>query len=249
MVCGSMLDYQERAGTHACSFCGASKQGHAVCIQGHFVCDACHGRDARQHIEEMAFTATDSDPMALAERMLNLPNLPMLGCEHAFIACGAILAALRNSPYGKDKITDAEIREAFERTSAQGKGGFCALTGVCGVAPAVGACVSLFLGSRCGSDSEQRITMESVIRVQQAIAALTGPSCCKAYVRAALTEASAIFSERFGIVLPVQNPVPQCRHSALHPHGCREEKCPYYDKPQQDIFASAQFVPGTVCST
>jgi len=44
--------------------------------------------------------------------------------------------------------------------------------------------------------------MNAVIRVSQSIARLTGPSCCKAYVRAALDEAVTIFAERFGIVLP-----------------------------------------------
>jgi len=249
MVCGSPLDYAQQAEQRVCQYCGRAAQGHGICPAGHFVCDTCHGMDAKKLIEEIAFVSEDVDPLALAERMISLPNLPMLGCEHAFIACGALMTSLKNSPYGKNKITNDQIREAFERTAVQGKGGFCALTGVCGIAPAVGACLSIFLGARCGSDSEQRITMEAVIRVMQSIAKLTGPSCCKAYVRTALTEAAAIFSERFGIVLPVQNDSPVCQHSERHPQGCREGKCPYYEKPDRDIFAEARFIPGTLCTS
>jgi hypothetical protein len=91
--------------------------------------------------------------------------------------------------------------------------------------------------------------MEAVTEVSRAIAGLTGPGCCKAYVRAALAVAVGLFSERFGIALPVRSSTIACKHSAKHPHGCREEKCPYFVKPSQDIFAEAKWLPGTVCVT
>ncbi|MDR3645532.1 MAG: DUF5714 domain-containing protein [Clostridia bacterium] len=200
-------------------------------------------------IERIAFTSREQDPIALAELMISHPSLPMLGCEHAFIAAGALLSALRNSPYGKGTITDADIREAFDRTARQASGGYCGLTGVCGIAPAVGACFSIFLGARCGSDSEQKIVMDAVIKVMHAISALTGPSCCKAYLRASLSEAVTLFSERFGIQLQVKSGVVICRHNEKHTHGCREDKCPYYQKPIKDIFTGTGFVPGTVCTS
>jgi Family of unknown function (DUF5714) len=200
-------------------------------------------------IEQVACSSREQDPVALAELMMSHPGLPMLGCEHALIAAGSLMAALKNSPYGNGTISNADIREAFGRTSRQAAGGYCGLTGVCGIAPAVGACFSIFLGARCGSDSEQKIVMDAVIRVMTAISAITGPSCCKAYVRAALSEAVTLFGERFGILLPVKKGQIICRHNEKHPHGCREEKCPYYQKPAKDIFAGTGFVPGTVCTS
>jgi hypothetical protein len=169
----------------------------------------------------------------------------MLGCEHAYIGAGALLAALRNSPYAK--ITDKDISEVFSRTAKQAIGGYCGLTGVCGIAPAIGACFSIFLEARCGSDSEQKIVMDAVIKVSQAIAGLTGPSCCKAYVRTALDTAVTLFAERFGIVLPVSKTAVICRHSSRHPHECREERCPYYQKESRDIFADSIDLKATSC--
>ncbi|HYA87530.1 MAG TPA: DUF5714 domain-containing protein [Nitrospirota bacterium] len=197
-------------------------------------------------IEKTVFSTQDADPLALAEHMMSHPCLPMLGCEHAFIAAGALMAALKNSPYGRGKISNDHIQEAIDRTSKQAVGGYCGLTGVCGITPAIGSCFSLFLGARCGTDSEQRITMDAAIRISQAISGLTGPSCCKAYVRAALREAVIIVNERLGVVLPVKNSTVACRHSNRHPHGCREEKCLFYVRPEKDIFADAKFVPGTI---
>jgi hypothetical protein len=198
-------------------------------------------------IEEVALTSSLKDPVEIAELMMSHPGLPMLGCEHAFVAAGALTAALRNSPYGAGKITTTEIREVFHRAAKQAVSGYCGLTGLCGIAPALGACFSSFLGSRCGSDTEQKITMEAVIRVMQAIAELTGPSCCKAYARHALRGAVTFMGERFGILLPVSDRPIVCAHATEHPHGCREEKCPYYRKPAKDVFADSIHLPVAAC--
>ncbi len=97
MVCGSTLEYLRHAENFACVYCGKTEQGRVACPKGHFVCDRCHGLDARKMIEDVAFGTGDTDPVAIAELMMHHPSLPMLGCEHAFIAAGALMAALKNS--------------------------------------------------------------------------------------------------------------------------------------------------------
>ena len=244
-ACGSKLEYLKNAEPLTCTFCSKTVQGHIKCPQGHFICEACHGKDAMKMIEEVVFSTQSKDPVGIAELMMGHPSLPMLGCEHAYIAAGALMAALKNSPYGRNGGDD--IREAFSRTSKQALGGYCGLTGVCGIAPAIGACFSIFLGARCGSDKEQKITMEAVTQVSQAIADLTGPSCCKAYARAALAVAISLFAERFGIILPVRDASIICSHADKHPHGCREKRCPYFKEPSPDIFAGSVHLPVTGC--
>jgi len=248
-VCGSETTLLKQEESFDCTFCGSRGQGNVKCPEGHFICESCRGKTALKIIKDISLTTAGQDPLAIAELMMSHPDLPMLGCEHASAVAGAIMASLKNSPYGRNRIANSEIYEAFERTSKQSVDGSCGRTGVCGIAPAVGACFSIFLGSRRGSDSEQKITMEAVIRVSRAIADLTGPSCCKAYARAAITEAAAVFGERFGILLPVRNSAAICWQNKKYPQGCREDRCPYYKKPEQDIFSGTTFVPGTVCTT
>lgn len=154
------------------------------------------------------------------------PKLPMLGCQHAYIAAGALLAALKNE--GSKKITENDQREVFKRIEKQAVGGYCGLTGVCGIVPAIGACFSILLGAKCGKDLEQRITMEATRRVIEVIETLTGPSCCKAYVRASLLLAVDLLREKFGIIFPVKKLSVPCQFQEKHPHGCREERCPYF---------------------
>ena len=176
-------------------------------------------------IEEIIFTTDSVSPLEIAELAFSFPGLPMLGCPHAYITGGALMAALKNE--GSADISDKEIREVFKRTRKQAHGGYCGLTGVCGIAPALGACVSVLNGSKCGKDQEQRTTMELVTSVTRAITYLTGPSCCKAYVRASLTVAICFFEENFAVKLPKKTDL-SCQYMDKHPHGCRKLNCLYF---------------------
>lgn len=225
MVCGKRLAYHDKAGELECIYCGRVEHGHISCPNGHYICETCHNRDAMRVIEDIIFASKSEDPFEISELAMRQPGIPMLGCQHAYIAGGALMAAIKNE--GSRGITNEEIKEVFRRTRKQAHGGYCGLTGVCGVAPAIGACFAVLTGSKCGTDQEQRITMEAVNRVSRAIADLTGPSCCKAYVRASLEAAADYLGESLGIVLPSSRSI-TCNYSSRHPHGCREMRCPYF---------------------
>ncbi len=225
MVCGAFLEYLEHARDLSCIYCKKTEQGHITCPNGHYICDLCHNRDAMTIIEDIVRTTISKDPFEIAELMMSYPGLPMLGCQHAYIAAGALMAALRNE--GSRAVADEKIREVFNRTRKQAHGGYCGLTGVCGIAPAIGACFSVLTGSKCGTRDEQRITMEAVTRVTRAITDLTGPSCCKAYVWSALDVATKYLKESLGTELPTHAKI-VCSYTSKHPHGCREKNCPYF---------------------
>ena len=225
MVCGSGLEYLDQAQEATCSYCGKVEHGHIRCPNGHYTCDLCHNRDAMAVIEDIARTTKSHDPFEIADLMMSYPGLPMLGCQHAYIAGGAFLAAVKNE--GSRGITNDDLGEVFKRTEKQAHGGYCGLSGVCGIAPAIGACFSVLTGSKCGTTDAQRLTMEAVTRVSRAITDLTGPSCCKAYVWSALEVAVDYLKESLGIILPTHTEM-TCSYTHKHPHGCREKECPYF---------------------
>ena len=226
MICGSPLLYLDRAQPLDCAYCGKLENGYVRCLQGHYLCEACHNAGSMRMIGDIVFGTTSKDPVEISEIMMNHPKLPMLGCQHAYIIAGAFLAAIKNNHSGK--VTDEDIQEAFRRIEKQAIGGYCGLTGVCGIVPAIGACFSVLLGSMCGKDIEQKKTMKAVTQVAKVIGDLTGPSCCKAYVRASLGEAIQFLEENLQITLPIHDSSVICTHSTKHPHGCRESKCPYF---------------------
>ncbi len=150
----------------------------------------------------------------------------MLRCHHAFMVAGALMTAIKNT--GKIKITDEQMDEVFSRVGNQAISGYCGLTGMCGIAPAVGACFSIMTGAKCGTDREQKISMDVVVEICKKIADLTGPSCCKAYSWGALEIAAQALVEKMNITLAMPESRIECDYSEGHPHGCRREKCPYF---------------------
>lgn len=176
-------------------------------------------------IENIVLTTKSINPNEIGELAFSFLGLPMLGCQHAYIAGGALMAALKNE--GSASLTNDDIREVIKRTRKQAHGGYCGLSGVCCIVSAIGACISVLTGAQCGKDREQRLTMEAVTKVTRAITDLTGPSCCKAYVRAALTSAAEFLAEHLSIRLPSSSET-ACQFSPKHPHGCRETKFPYF---------------------
>ncbi len=224
MICSTALRYHAKAVEAGCYFCGRREQGHILCPNGHYICDHCHNQDALRVIENLVYTTGATAPLDIAELAMSLPGLPMLGCQHAYIAGGALMAALKNTI--ADRFSNEDIKEVLHRTRQQAHGGYCGLTGVCGIVPAIGAVFAVLTGSKCGTDAEQHRTMEAVSRVSRVITDLTGPSCCKAYVRAALALAVEFLQEHFAIRLPMGKQA-ACLSGPRHPHGCRQERCPF----------------------
>ena len=149
----------------------------------------------------------------------------MLGCEHAWVSAGALMAAIRN--HGEIDITEEDIMEVLNRTKRQAIGAYCGLTGVCGIAPAIGAVYSVILKAACPKNEETSATMYVVSKVIEAISKEAGPCCCKNFVYTALKIACDYSSEYLKLKLPYTSEI-VCKHSDVHPHGCRMTKCSYY---------------------
>lgn len=226
MVCGSLLEYIESEIVVKCTYCAKEFKGYIKCPNGHYVCDMCHNRHAIQLSEAKCASLASSDPIEIFEEIIRSPGIPMLGCHHAFMAANAFITAINNE--SSLKISDEMKKEVFERTQCQAIGGYCGLTGICGIAPAIGACFAVILGSKCGKNEEQKKTMEAVSEMVSAIAKLTGPSCCKAYAIKCLEISRKYSEEFFKVRLPESKLRFICEHSDKHPHGCRENLCPYY---------------------
>lgn len=196
-----------------------------ICLNGHYICDDCHGEKLFDTILQLVLSAKGTNPLIISEEIITEASPPMLGCEHAWIAAGALLAAIKN--HGVICVTDNQIVEALSRTRRQAIGAYCGLTGVCGIAPAIGASFSVILGAACPKDKETATTMRVVSRIIEAIADQTGPCCCKNFVRTALTASCKLAKQYLKIDLPYTGKI-ICQDSARHPHGCRENKCIYY---------------------
>ena len=227
MICGGKLEYLEIGKEFTCIKCNKKEVGYVYCAEGHYVCDDCHGETQFEEVLKLALTAKSTNPLVNAEIMLKRGALPMLGCEHAWVAAGALLSAIRNT--GTVEVTEEQIREALTRTRRQAIGAYCGLTGVCGIAPAIGAAFSVLLGAACPKDRETAATMGVVGKTIIAIANETGPCCCKNFLRTSLSLACKLAEEYLDVKLDDDRKI-TCMDHHRHPHGCREVKCNYYKR-------------------
>lgn len=228
MVCGGALEYLTTAVELICNYCGKKEGGYVRCPAGHYVCEECHRKGAYDMVKDIALSTHLRDPLAIAEIMMSHPSIPMLGCENAIIAAGALMAALRNR--GSLGIEESQVLEAMNRTQRQALSAYCGLTGVCGVPIAVGAAFSVLLGAACPKDRETSMTMQAVARTVAAVANETGPCCCKSFVRTGMIVGSALAKEYLDVRLPIRIEKVSCSYMKRHPNGCRASKCSYFPK-------------------
>lgn len=227
MVCGAKLEYFTNETELKCYYCGNQYEGYVNCPNRHAICEKCHNRPAIEITKSICDAANTINPISIFNSILDSKNITMLGCHHAFMVAGALITAINNA--GKINLTEEQRDELFSRISNQAISGYCGLTGLCGIAPAVGACFSLILGAKCGSDNEQRFVMDIVAEICKEIANLTGPSCCKAYSWSAIEVGARAANDVLNIKLELDKNKIDCIYSKNHPHGCRHEKCPYFN--------------------
>ncbi len=225
LICSGKLEYLETGESFTCMRCGKKETGYVHCQNGHYICDSCHGKSSYEVILRMSLYSKETNPLLIAEKILEASTPPMLGCEHALITAGAFLAAIRN--HGEIKVTNRQIKDAFDRTQKQAIAAYCGLTGICGIAPAIGASFSVILGAACPKDRETAATMHVVSKIIEAIANEAGPCCCKNFMRTALTLSCSLAGKYLDIKLPCEADI-RCSDSHRHPHGCREAKCRYF---------------------
>lgn len=225
LICNGKLEYLEIGKEVTCIRCGQKENGYVYCPDGHYICNDCHGKSAFDIILNASLSSKETNPLIIAEEILEISSIPMLGCEHALITVGALLAAIRN--HGKITVTNKQIKDAFNRTKKQAIAAYCGLTGVCGIAPAIGASFSVILGAACPKDQETAVTMHVVAGIIEAIANETGPCCCKNFMRTALILSCNLAEEHLKIKLPKDLNI-YCHDSQRHPHGCRRTKCIYF---------------------
>ncbi len=228
LICGRGLEYLSSSMPLTCFYCGKEENGNIVCSSGesHYVCDDCHNLSSFNVIKDYLLTTDEVDPFKITFDILNNSSIPMLGCHHAYILTGSILTSLKNRGYLN--ITDADTEEAFLRLSKQAVGGYCGLSGVCGIVPAGGIIYSILTGSVCGKDREQKITMGITTSLSKAIYCLTGPSCCKAYLFKSMEILVYSLYVDFHFLLIDKDVKIKCKFKDMHPHGCSLEKCPYF---------------------
>ncbi len=222
MVCGAPLQYRTDAEPEACHYCGNVKLANAVCAEGHFVCDVCHGEDALEVIRHLLIHSTECDLIALLERIRRHRAVPIHGPEHHSLVPGILVAAYRNAG---GSVGEKEIDQAIKR-GATVAGGSCAFLGVCGAAAGTGTGFSILLGATPCDGAKRQLVQRSVAEALADIAALNAPRCCQRDCWIALRKAADLSADLLDIPLRADEPL-SCKQQARNSE-CIGRQCPLW---------------------
>lgn len=146
-------------------------------------------------ILEKAACARSVNPVAIAIQIMRCPEIRMHGPEHHFLTGASLCAAWCRA----QQLAPAPFLEKLLPRCVKIPPAVCGYYGVCGDTMAVGAAVSVMLGTTYLSGEEWRLTGSVTAHVQKAVASTPGPRCCKRSTTSALTAATDTIRRLLGV--------------------------------------------------
>ena len=220
LICGEELLYSTtKNATEQCLICGLSFETNVICPNGHFICDACHSMDILGKVEQLLIGSSEKNPVALAQKVFELPELNTHGPEHDSIVPAVMLTAYQNASGARDA---AQIREAIKR-GRDVPGGSCGFNGNCGAAVGAGITTSIIEGATPLSSAARGHANRSTGYALIEISKYGGPRCCKR--ESILTIESFMRNTNYFDSSEKSDYV--CHQSAKNKE-CIGRKCPYF---------------------
>ena len=208
-----------------CEICGKSFEGHAVCENGHYVCDACHASPAEGVVRSVVLNSSSKNPVDIADEIMASSFVHMHGPEHHFIVGASLLCAYSNTYGGVD------LENALNAVISRGKkvpGGFCGMAGCCGAAVSAGIFLSVILKATPMSKEEWALSNRMTSRCLEAVSRLGGPRCCKRDSYTTILSAAEFLREELGKPLGVSDEI-LCSHFGDNAE-CLKVECPYFPR-------------------
>lgn len=226
MACGKEIGYLAHDREVACHYCGGVKKTNTVCVEGHYICDACHQQDGLSVIRLLCSETKEQDMLVLLDSIRRHPAIPLHGPEHHAMVPGIILATYRNLG---GKISREDILAGIERGSKV-PGGVCGFWGNCGAAAGVGIAFSVLLEATPLTPRARQQVQEITARVLGEIAQTQGARCCQRETVTALREA-ALLSLRLLPVPLLAEAEFFCRQFSAN-RECIHGQCPLWPKAE-----------------
>ena len=220
LICRAPLEYLAADVPMECAICHKKEPSKTRCVHGHYVCSECHTRGL-DSIVGVCLAEPSKDPVAIIEKMMDMPFCHMHGPGHHVMVGAALLTAYKNA--GGEIDLPAALHEMLRRGKSV-PGGACGFWGACGAGISSGMFVSIISGSTPLTEEpfalSHRMTAASLGR----IADVGGPRCCKRDSFLSILAAVDFVRERFGVAM--DRPEVVCRYSARN-NQCIGRRCPF----------------------
>jgi MoaA/NifB/PqqE/SkfB family radical SAM enzyme/SAM-dependent methyltransferase len=197
LVCGSELHYFTNEREKSCYYCGEKKSANAICLNGHFVCDACHQHKGVAVIKKICTESAIEDMVTLMKKIRSQPAISMHGPEHHALVPGVMLSTYRARG---GKVGKKDILVAIERGSKV-PGGVCGFWGSCGAAVGAGIAFSVILEATPLTPKKRQTAQQVTAEILGKIAGLQAGRCCQRETMITLQAAADLSAEMLPVAL------------------------------------------------
>ena len=166
-------------------------------------------------------TETSKDPVAIIEKMRQMPFCHMHGPEHHVMAGSALLTAYKNA--GGDIDLHGALIEMMNRGKSV-PGGACGFWGACGAGISSGMFISIISKSTPLANEPFSLSHKMTAKSLEKIGEIGGPRCCKRDSFLSILAAVDFVKDHFSIEM--ENPEVVCRFSAQN-NQCIGKRCPF----------------------
>ncbi len=230
LVCGEDLMYNtSKLQDVKCEYCGVATKTNVICKNGHFVCDDCHSKDILKIVENICINSDIKDPIKLANKIFELPELNMHGPEYHSIVPAILVTTYGNATNTK-KISD--IKEAIKR-GKEINGGACGFYGACGAGIGTGIAYSIINKVMPLSKDERGNANKLTAKALMKMSEFGGPRCCKRDAVSSLEVA-----KDFIRALKYQGQEEYICKQFKENKDCIGVKCDYFPKKQKSCCCS-----------
>ena len=220
LICKAPLVYLEADAEMRCAICGKRFFAKSRCVNGHYVCNACH-MEGLDSILALCLESASKDPVEIIQTMMAQPFCHMHGPEHHVMVGAALLTAYRNAGGAVD------LPKALSEMMKRGKGvpgGACGFWGACGAGISAGMFVSILSSATPLTAEPFALSHQMTARALSAIGEIGGPRCCKRDSYLSILSAIDFVSEHFGVQMDRREIV--CQHTAEN-NQCIGARCPF----------------------
>ena len=220
LICKAPLEYLEHDVPMECEICGKKENSKTRCVNGHYVCNDCHTKGLDSVIG-VCLAETSGNPIAIIEKMMDMPFCHMHGPEHHVMVGCALLTAYKNA--GGDVVFPDALREMMSRGKSV-PGGACGFWGACGAGISSGMVVSIVSKSTPLTNEPFALSHKMTARSLERIGDIGGPRCCKRDSFLSILSAVDFVREKFGVEM--EKPEVVCRYSSQN-NQCIGKRCPF----------------------
>ena len=224
LICGEDIVYLQIIENGNCVYCNKNFNISERCVNGHYICDACHSSGALDIIEDYCLQTTITDPLEIANHLMRHPSVKMHGPEHHFLL-PAVLLTVYYRITGNIPLLPKKLIKARKRAEMV-PGGFCGTHGNCGAGVGSGIFISLITESTPLSEKEWQLSNKATAEALTSIATHGGPRCCKRDIYLSIIESVNFVEKEFKVKIPLNKKI-YCGFSAWNKE-CLLTKCLFY---------------------